>query len=106
MGQTKLDNANNNFMLLSNTKFIEARVYDDSDDVEVDEPDPGHVGDSVIAEEDIIKEALGYGISLVQNEFEKVQGSESEDEDVEKKTERKSESEYSDSEPEDPSKNS
>merc|ERR1712227_1132688 len=81
--QVKLDTANNNFLLLSNIKFIEARVYDDNEDVP-DELQGNKTNDDIQrSEEEIITEALKHGVNLINTGFEKVQveGSDSESED-------------------------
>jgi len=81
--QVKLDTANNNFLLLSNIKFIEARVYDDNEDVPDDKHGNNNNDDIQRSEEEIITEALKHGINLIDTAFEKVQveGSDSESED-------------------------
>ena len=78
--QVKLDTANNNFLLLSNIKFIEARVYDDNEDVPDDKQENKNNDDIQRSEEEIITEALKHGINLIETAFEKVQveGSDSE----------------------------
>merc|ERR1711988_1911164 len=68
--QIKLDNANNNFLGLSNTKFIEARVYDDSDEAIKTEDVPDNK--LQLSEEDIIVEAFKQGLEFVNSDFEKV----------------------------------
>merc|ERR1711915_896743 len=55
--QTRLQTTTNNFMLLSNIKFIEARVYEDSE------------AESGVA----TKEALHHGLNVLQTAFEKVE---------------------------------
>lgn len=84
--QIKLDNANNYFLGLSNTKFIEARVYDDNDEVIKTED----VSDNKLqlSEEEIIVEAFKQGLEFVTSDFEKVQieNSDSESETEDEKT--------------------
>ena len=84
--QIKLDNANNNFLGLSNTKFIEARVYDDNDDVVKTEDVPDNK--LQLSEEEIIVEAFKQGLEFVTSDFEKVpiENSDSESETEEEKT--------------------
>jgi len=81
--QVKLDTANNNFLLLSNIKFIEARVYDDNEDVPDELQGNKNSDDIQRSEEEIITEALKHGVNLINTGFEKVQveGSDSESED-------------------------
>ena len=81
--QVKLDTANNNFLLLSNIKFIEARVYDDNEDVPDELQGNKNSDDIQRSEEEIITEALKHGVNLITTGFEKVQveGSDSESED-------------------------
>ena len=84
--QIKLDNANNNFLGLSNTKFIEARVYDDNDEVIKTEDVPDNK--LQLSEEEIIVEAFKQGLEFVTSDFEKVpiENSDSESETEEEKT--------------------
>eukprot|EP00092_Neocalanus_flemingeri_P044106 GFUD01048782.1.p1 GENE.GFUD01048782.1~~GFUD01048782.1.p1 ORF type:complete len:1054 (+),score=354.61 GFUD01048782.1:38-3163(+) len=70
--QTRLQTTTNNFMLLSNIKFIEARVYDDS------EEDNQQGGKEVITEETaneetVTTQALKHGLDVIQTAFEKVE---------------------------------
>jgi len=84
--QIKLDNANNNFLGLSNTKFIEARVYDDNDEAIKTEDVPDIK--SQLSEEEIIVEAFKQGLEFVNSDFEKVpiENSDSESDTEEEKT--------------------
>jgi len=81
--QIKLDTAHNNLLLLSNTKFVEARVYDDSDEVVAEDVNDNKDLDSAPTEEQTITEALKLGLNLVDTAFEKVEveNSDSESED-------------------------
>ena len=84
--QIKLDNANNYFLGLSNTKFIEARVYDDNDEVIKTEDVPDNK--LQLSEEEIIVEAFKQGLEFVSSDFEKVPiaNSDSESETEDEKT--------------------
>jgi len=84
--QIKLDNANNNFLGLSNTKFIEARVYDDNDEAIETEDVPDNK--LQLSEEEIIVEAFKQGLEFVNSDFEKVpiENSDSESDTEEEKT--------------------
>jgi len=84
--QIKLDNANNNFLGLSNTKFIEARVYDDNDEAIKTEDVPDNKLQH--SEEEIIVEAFKQGLEFVNSDFEKVpiENSDSESDTEEEKT--------------------
>merc|ERR1711976_184546 len=86
MGEIKLDNANNNFLGLSNTKFIEARVYDDNDEVIKTEDVPDNK--LQLSEEEIMVEAFKQGLEFVNSDFEKVpiENSDSESETEDEKT--------------------
>ena len=66
--QIRLDTANNNFMLLSNIKFIEARVYEDNEEEQQD----NSVTEDIRNEDNVISEALRCGTDLVNTAFEKV----------------------------------
>ena len=68
--QIKLDTANNNFLGLSNTKFIEARVYDDNEETGKTEDVPDNKNQ--LSEEDIILEAFKQGLNFVNSGFEKI----------------------------------
>merc|ERR1712066_919706 len=68
--QIRLDTANNNFMLLSNIKFIEARVYDDNEEEQLEQTDK--VTEEAENEDVVISEALKCGTDLVNSAFEKV----------------------------------
>merc|ERR1711915_1025808 len=69
--QTRLQITTNNFMLLSNIKFIEARVYEDS------EAESGVASQEAVEEkvdeENATKEALHHGLNVLQTAFEKVE---------------------------------
>merc|ERR1711915_55579 len=70
--QTRLQTTTNNFMLLSNIKFIEARVYEDS------EAESGVASQEAVMEEKVdeeiaTKEALHHGLNVLQTAFEKVE---------------------------------
>ena len=84
--QIKLDNANNNFLGLSNTKFIEARVYDDNDEAIKTEDVPDNK--LQLSEEEIIVEAFKQGLEFVNSDFEQVpiENSDSESDTEEEKT--------------------
>ena len=69
---TRLLTTHNNFMQLANTKFIEARVYDDSDDVETKEAETDGTKDEP-SDESITAEALKAGVRLLETAFEKVE---------------------------------
>jgi len=83
--QTRLQTATNNFMLLSNIKFIEARVYEDSEVEAKNEIDAGHSEkEESLTEEAASSEALKYGINVIDTAFEKVEINDSDsDSDVE-----------------------
>jgi len=83
--QTRLQTATNNFMLLSNIKFIEARVYEDSEVEAQNEIDTGHSEkEESLTEEAATSEALKYGINVIDTAFEKVEINDSDsDSDVE-----------------------
>merc|ERR1712066_575740 len=68
--QIRLDTANNNFMLLSNIKFIEARVYDDNEEEQLEQTDKAT--EEAGNEDVVISEALKCGTDLVNSAFEKV----------------------------------
>ena len=67
---TRLDTTHNNFKQLSNVKFIEARVYEDSEDVE-------EVKKELAAEEPsdeaVTGESLAAGLKLLQTAFDRVE---------------------------------
>merc|ERR1711976_559174 len=86
MGEIKLDNANNNFLGLSNTKFIEARAYDDNDEAIKTEDVPDNK--LQLSEEEIMVEAFKQGLEFVNSDFEKVpiENSDSESETEDEKT--------------------
>ena len=68
--QIRLDTANNNFMLLSNIKFIEARVYDDNEEEQQEQTNK--VTDQIESEDSVVTDALRCGTDLVMTAFEKV----------------------------------
>ena len=74
----KLETANNSFMLLSNIKFIEARVYDDNEEEEKKEN--SKATEETESEDVRISEALRCGTDLVSSGFEKVAINDSETE--------------------------
>ena len=82
----KLETANNSFMLLSNIKFIEARVYDDNEEEEKKENFT--VTEETESEDVIISEALKCGTDLVSSGFEKVAINDSETESEDDESER------------------
>merc|ERR1712013_367395 len=85
LAQTRLQTATNNFMLLSNIKFIEARVYEDSEVEPQNEIDTGNLEKAeALNEEAATSEALKYGINVINTAFEKVEINDSDsDSDVE-----------------------
>jgi len=82
----KLETANNSFMLLSNIKFIEARVYDDNEEEEKEEN--FKATEETEGEDVIISEALKCGTDLVSSGFEKVAVNDSETESDDDESER------------------
>eukprot|EP00090_Calanus_glacialis_P007837 TRINITY_DN16268_c0_g1_i1.p1 TRINITY_DN16268_c0_g1~~TRINITY_DN16268_c0_g1_i1.p1 ORF type:complete len:1024 (-),score=319.26 TRINITY_DN16268_c0_g1_i1:169-3240(-) len=70
--QTRLQTTTNNFMLLSNIKFIEARVYEDSE-VETQSADSKVVQEETLNEEKATTQALKHGLDVIQAAFEKVE---------------------------------
>jgi len=70
--QTRLQTTTNNFMLLSNIKFIEARVYEDSE-AESGVASQEAVVEEKVDEENATKEALHHGLNVLQTAFEKVE---------------------------------
>jgi len=70
--QTRLQTTTNNFMLLSNIKFIEARVYEDSE-AESGVTSQEAVVEEKVDEENATKEALHHGLNVLQTAFEKVE---------------------------------
>jgi len=70
--QTRLQTTTNNFMLLSNIKFIEARVYEDSE-VETQTADGKGVQEETFNEETATTQALRHGLDVIQTAFEKVE---------------------------------
>ena len=67
---TRLLTIQNNFVHLSNVKFIEARVYEDSEEAVDDQA--VRANDETPTEETLIAEALGCGAKLLEVAFEKV----------------------------------
>merc|ERR1711874_645002 len=82
----KLETANNNFMLLSNIKFIEARVYDDNEEEEKKENLTGV--EETESEDVVITEALRCGTDLVSSGFERVAINDSETDSEDDESER------------------
>ena len=80
---TRLLTTQNNFVHLSNVKFIEARVYEDSEEAVDDQAVKAN--DETPTEETLISEALGCGAKLLEVAFEKVdiEDSDSDDEEEE-----------------------
>ena len=83
----KLETANNSFMLLSNIKFIEARVYDDNEE-EDNNKENLTATEETETEDVIITEALRCGTDLVSSAFEKVAINDSETESEDEESER------------------
>jgi len=75
---TRLANTTNNFMLLSNTQFIEARVYEDADleteGVDVTEAEVAKTNEELLEQSNqLICGALKLGINVIETAFEKVE---------------------------------
>lgn len=71
---THLLTTQNNFVQLSNVKFIEARVYEDSEEAVDDQNvNAGESKDEAPSEETQISQALGSGVKLLETAFEKVE---------------------------------
>ena len=76
---TRLLVTHNNFRQLSNVKFIEARVYDDSEEVREAVGKEGEVQEET--HEQVTTEALSCGTKLLQSAFDKVEIEDSDSED-------------------------
>ena len=71
---TRLLTTQNNFVQLSNVKFIEARVYEDSEEAVDDQNvNVGKTKEEAPSEETQISEALECGVKLLEAAFEKVE---------------------------------
>ena len=84
---TRLLTTQNNFVQLSNVKFIEARVYEDSEEAVDDQNvDAGESKEEAPSEETLISEALGSGVKLLEAAFEKVEIEDSDSDEEESST--------------------
>ena len=71
---TRLLTTQNNFVQLSNVKFIEARVYEDSEEAAAEQNvQQGSESRETPSEESQISEALECGVKLLEAAFEKVE---------------------------------
>ncbi|XP_053307277.1 WASH complex subunit 2A-like isoform X2 [Spea bombifrons] len=89
----RLHNVFNDFLMLSNTQFIENRVYDEEIEEHVTKPEPGDKPEQEKSREQKeaelipkIQEAVNYGLQVLESAFEqldiKAGNSDSEEEDV------------------------
>ncbi|CAH2321773.1 Hypothetical predicted protein [Pelobates cultripes] len=89
----RLHNVFNDFLMLSNTQFIENRVYDEEIEEHIAKPDSGDKPEQEKSREQIeaelipkIQEAVNYGLQVLESAFEqldiKAGNSDSEDEEV------------------------
>ena len=84
---TRLLTTQNHFVQLSNVKFIEARVYEDSEEAVDDQTvDAGESKEEAPSEETLISEALGSGVKLLEAAFEKVEIEDSDSDEEESST--------------------
>ena len=85
LAQTRLQTTTNNFMLLSNIKFIEARVYEDSEVESKNEVETNvSEKEQSLNEGDATTQALKHGLNVINTAFEKVEINDSDsDSDVE-----------------------